>query len=144
MNLCFQRFLRALNILNVQHGKMIINFGQPISLRAILESHKLKIQSKHPVNTGALLKEKKFDIIQQLAAEVIFYSVNFYCECDFSYIQIFSQVINTQQKLMFITIFNLMATYFCYRRSIQQSTSISDIVEGNFRIHFLQKFESNL
>lgn len=62
--------MKALNIMNVQHGSMYINFGDPFSLRQILTSYKTNVSPDQPIDTKALLEAKRTQITSRVAYEV--------------------------------------------------------------------------
>lgn len=101
-------FLKALQILEVDHGKMFVNFGQPISLKESLLKNRNLTNPEQLLNNASVLKENRNNIIHSLAYEVV----------------------DKQQQLIVISLINLISTYFNYRRFVKQDTRTDSVVRG--------------
>ncbi|KAG4074295.1 hypothetical protein HA402_008704 [Bradysia odoriphaga] len=99
---------KALKILDVNHGSMYVNFGQPISAREYFGLNLNRFNhAQLPVHVQQLSK-RELDLVNKLGKHVI----------------------SQQQSLIVLTVFNVVSLYINYRLFMDQSTSLQQLADG--------------
>lgn len=100
---------KVFEIMESNHGRMFVNFGEPMSLYDYFDQDRSIFLSQHEPNKAILTKER-LQLINRLSHKIV----------------------DDQQKLIVITPFNLIAIYFNYRSMINEKCNREQLRYGEF------------